>query len=409
VRKADREEITGKNRCNMKKVYILGGIRSYIGIENRMYRHVPAEILGARVLQQAAMPYSKKDINGVIAGNGVGAGGNITRLMMLEAGFPIEIPGFTIDLQCGSGLESIGVAAAKIGCGMGDFYIAGGFESSSTAPRRGYNHNHPDCEKYNGEENWYHVAKFSPGEHRERAMLEGAERVAVRERISCEEMNRWVIRSHQRAEKAREAGVLSKIAVSVLEGCGRDEGIRGRMSEKFLNRLPYILPEGQKITAGNACLTHDGAAFVALCSEDYLREHHLMPKAEFIDIVEVGGNPLESPVTAVTAVERLLQKNCLTSDDIDIFECNEAFAVIDVLFARKYPECVEKYNIFGGALAYGHPFGASGGIITLHAMEALKFVKGSYGVCSIAAAGGVGTAMLVRRDSYNDGLFSNAV
>ena len=340
----------------MKKVYLLGGVRSYIGVENRMYRHVPAETLGARTLQRAAEPYTKKDVNGVIAGNGIGAGGNITRLMMLEAGFPMEIPGFTIDLQCGSGLESIGTAAAKIGCGMGDLYIAGGFESSSTAPRRGYNQNHPDYEKYNGAESWYHVAKFSPGEHREYAMIEGAERVAVREQISREEMNGWAVRSHQLAKKAREMGVLSKKAVSVLEGCDKDEGIRERMSERFLNRLPYILPEGQKITAGNACLTHDGAAFVILCSENYLREHHLVLEAEFIDIVEIGGNPLESPVTAVTAVEKLLQKNGLTSKEIDIFECNEAFAVIDVLFARRFPECVERYNIFGGALAYGHPY-----------------------------------------------------
>lgn len=380
----------------MKRVFILGGVRSYIGVENRMYRHVPAEILGARTLQRAAEPYDVKDINGVIAGNGVGAGGNITRLMMLEAGFPEEIPGFTIDLQCGSGLESIGTAAAKIGCGMGDFYIAGGFESSSTAPRRGYHQNHPDYERYNGEESWYRVAKFSPGEHREYAMIEGAERVAVREQISREEMNGWAVRSHQLAKKAREMGVLSKKAVSVLEGGDKDEGIRDRMSERLLNRLPYILPEGQKITAGNACLTHDGAAFVIVCSEDYLREHHLVPEAEFIDIVEIGGNPMESPVTAVTAVGKLLQKNGLTSRDIDIFECNEAFAVIDVLFARRFPECVERYNIFGGALAYGHPYGASGGIITLHAMEALKFVEGRYGVCSIAAAGGVGTAILIQ-------------
>lgn len=380
----------------MKKVYILGGVRSYIGVENRMYRHVPAEILGAGTLQRAAEPYDKKDINGVIAGNGVGAGGNITRLMMLEAGFPAEIPGFTVDLQCGSGLESLGIAAAKIGCGMGDFYIAGGFESSSTAPRRGYNQNHPDYEKYNGAESWYHVAKFAPGEHREYAMIEGAERVAVREQISREEMNGWVIRSHQMARKAREAGVLSRKAVSVLEGCDKDEGIRERMSERFLDRLPYILPGGQKITAGNACLTHDGAAFVALCSEKYLQEHHLTPEAEFIDIAEIGGNPLESPVTAVAAIGKLLQKNGLAPEDIDIFECNEAFAVIDVLFARRFPECVERYNIFGGALAYGHPFGASGGIITLHAIEALKLVKGRYGVCSIAAAGGVGTAILIQ-------------
>ena len=95
-----------------------------------MYRHIPAEILGARTLQRVVSPYDISSLDGVIAGNGVGAGGNIARLMMLEAGLPQKVPAVTVDVQCGSGLESIGIAAAKIASGMGDFYIAGGFESS---------------------------------------------------------------------------------------------------------------------------------------------------------------------------------------------------------------------------------------------------------------------------------------
>lgn len=384
----------------MSKVYILGGIRSFIGIENGMYRHVPAEILGAWTLQKAVAPYQTMDIEGIIAGNGVGAGGNLTRLMMLEAGLSEEIPGMTVDLQCGSGLESIGIASAKIACGMGDLYVAGGFESSSTAPRRGYHPNHPDYEKYGGEAGWYHVAKFAPGEHRETAMLEGAERAAAREQITREEMNYWVLRSHRLAKEAREAGIFSGIACSVLEGCGKDEGIRDRMSEKLLNRLPCVLPEGKVITAGNACLTNDGAAFLVLCSEAYAKKHGLTPKAEIMDITELGGNPSESPVTTIKTIDKLLRRNRLTAEEIDIFECNEAFALIDVLFARAYPEKTERYNIFGGALAYGHPYGASGGIIALHALRALEHVNGEFGVCSVAAAGGVGTALLIKRLAY---------
>lgn len=381
----------------MNKVYILGGGRSYIGIENSMYRHIPAEILGARTLQRVVMPYDISSLDGVIAGNGVGAGGNIARLMMLEAGLPQKVPAVTVDVQCGSGLESIGIAAAKIASGMGDFYIAGGFESSSTAPRRGYHANHAEFEKYGGAAGWYRVAKFAPGIHWETAMLEGAENTAKKYQVSRQEMNPWVIRSHRLAKEAEENGDLKDIVFEILEGCSRDEGIRRRMSEKFLDRLPCVLPDGEIITAGNACLTNDGAAFLALCSEKYARQHGLVPEAEFAGMTEVGGNPSESPVTAIQAIDRLLTRCRLTAHDIDVFECNEAFAVIDVLFAREYPHKTDCYNIFGGALAYGHPYGASGGIIALHALNALRKTGGTLAVCSIAAAGGIGTAVLLKK------------
>ena len=380
----------------MEKVYILGGGRSYIGIENSMYRHMPAEILGAETLKKIIGLYCIEDLDGIIAGNGVGAGGNITRLMMLEAGMPESIPAVTVDLQCGSGLESMGIAASKIACGMGSIYIAGGFESSSTAPRRGYHVNHPDYRQFGGENGWYHAAKFSPGRHKETAMLEGAENTAKKEKITRQEMNPWVIRSHQLAKETRERGILQDIVFTVAKGCDKDEGIRERMSERFLDRLPCILPEGKAITAGNACLTNDGAAFLVLCSGKYAREHGLKPKAEFIGMAETGGNPSESPRTAIMAIEKLLCRYHLAAEDIDIFECNEAFAVIDVLFARAFPNLAERYNIFGGALAYGHPYGASGGIITLHAVKALEKAGGRLAVCSIAAAGGVGTAILIQ-------------
>lgn len=373
--------------------YILNGLRSYIGIENSMYRHVSAEELGAKVLDALSDKTGIKKADCIIAGNGVGAGGNISRVMSLSSVFGVGTPAFTIDLQCGSALESIAVAAAKIDSGQADIIIAGGFESSSTAPKRAYNENHPDYEKYG--DDWYKVAKFVPDEHRQQAMLEGAERTAVSEKITREQLNRWVLRSHELAKKARERGVLSDITVEILEGCNRDEGIRDRMSEKLLNRLPAVLKEGKIITAGNACLTNDGAAFLVLCSERYLRENKLKPIGKFVDIAEVGNNPGQSPKSCIAAIEKLLKKNDMLPGEIDIYECNEAFAVIDELFARKYPDEIEKYNIFGGALAYGHPYGASGGIITLHALKALEEKSGKYAVCAVAAAGGVGSAILI--------------
>lgn len=379
----------------MDNVYLLGGLRSYVGIVNGMYRHIPAEKLGAAVLQQVLKKYPVEP-DYIICGNGVGAGGNITRLMALEAGVDATVPAFTIDVQCGSGLESIAVAAAKIACGDADVVIAGGFESSSTQPRRGYNPNHP---AYTGD-SWYSVAKFMPDIHRETVMLEGAEEgaeeAALQEHITKEEMDKLVLRSHSLAAQTAEKNLLSNIIAPVF-GAVKDEGIRPKMSQRLLDRMPKVLPNGQFITAANSCLINDGAAFVVLCSDKYLQEHGLTAQAKVISSTSCGGDPLVSPRTAITALEKLLARNNLTEANIDGFELNEAFAVIDVMFARSFSNSLDKYNVFGGALSYGHPYGASGAIITLHLLESLKQRNGRLGCASVAAAGGVGTALLLER------------
>ena len=374
----------------MDKVYMLGGLRSYIGLSKGIYRHIPAEKLGAAVLRQVLDKYKIDKPDYIIAGNGVGAGGNIARLMALEAGVEQSVPAFTIDVQCGSGLESIAVAAAKIECGEAEVIVAGGFESSSCQPRRALNPNHPD---YAGD-NWYSVAKFMPGVHRETVMLEGAEQAIFEEQVTKAELDAWVLRSHRLATEARTKGLLQDIIAPVF-GASKDEGIRPRMSQRLIDRMPKLLPEGKLLTAANACLINDGAAFVVLCSEEYLQKQGFKPQAKVLASAACGGNPLVSPRTAITALEKLLASQGLKEDDIDGFELNEAFAVIDVIFERTFTKSVAKYNVFGGALAYGHPYGASGAIITLHLLESLRQRKGRLGCASVAAAGGVGTALLV--------------
>lgn len=392
----------------MERAYITGGARSYIGTENGMYKNIPAEILGAEVIKHIINRYNLQDIDLVIAGNAAGAGGNITRLMLLEAGLPENIPAFTIDMQCGSGLESIAIAAARIQSGQSGCIIAGGFESCSTAPRRAYNKNHPGYSLYGEDLSWYKTAKFSPGNHEQDTMLKGAERAALSEGITRDMLDKWVLKSHALAKEARDKGFLNNILVQVKDGCNRDEGIRDRMGQKLLDRLPYVLKDGSVLTAANACLTNDGAAFVVMCSGKYIKEHGIKPVAEFMDIAETGISPDISPCSAVAAIDKLLKRNNLDYHNIDIYECNEAFAVIDELFARKYPDVTDRYNIFGGALAYGHPYGASGGIIMLHALKALEkediSTNSRYAVCSIAAAGGIGAAVLVKRGNICNGL-----
>lgn len=378
----------------MEKVWILGGMRSFIGVKDRMYRNVPAEVLGAEVLRAIIEKYrlAEPDIDFIIGGNAVGGGGNMARLAALTAGIDQQVPAVTLDLQCGSALEAVTQAAAKIESGLADLVLAGGMESSSTQPLRMWNPNHPNYEK----DKVWTVAQFVPGQQGEQVMLEGAEHTAITEHVKKEEQDFWVLESHHRAAKAAREGILSDIQVS-LAGSRKDEGIRASMSQKLIDRLPCLLPGGSVINAANACLMHDGAAFVALCSEEYGKRHNLTPAAVLRFGTAVGGDPLMSPKTAVLAVEKLLKKTGLTYEQIDAFEVNEAFAVIDVLFERAFPGTRERYNRFGGALAYGHPYGVSGALLLLHLLKSLESCGGHYGICSVAAAGGIGSAILVER------------
>lgn len=468
----------------MDKVYLLGGRRSYIGVENGIYRNVSAEELGAFVIKKVMDSYdiSPEDIDLVAVGNAIGAGGNIGRLASLMAGVPEKTPVVTVDSQCGSGLAAIMQAAMQIELGMADVAIAGGFESSSTAPVRSINKRHPDFS--DDGDNVFKVAKFKPGPYDELAMFKGAEKCAATFGMDRHELDMYAIRSHRRAAQARENGELDDIfagsfyeydrsrraveddepgkcenaeaeqhknrTLTRKEHPEKDEGIRDRISEKLLTRLPALVPGGSYITAGNVCLTNDGAAFVLLCSERFLKKHkenkkyikdmnEIIHPFKIVDIVSVGASPDMSPVSIVPAIDKLLSRNNLKASDILAWEYNEAFAVIDKLMESYVNKDFSNANVFGGALAYGHPYGASGGIITLHLMKAMEklmaeeaevsannsvdneagyndvdnkdwniVVKGEdvsetdvsetrYGVCAVAAAGGIGTAMLISR------------
>lgn len=459
----------------MDKVYLLGGRRSYIGVENGIYRNVSAEELGAFVIKKVMDSYdiSPEDIDLVAVGNAIGAGGNIGRLASLMAGVPEKTPVVTVDSQCGSGLAAIMQAAMQIELGMADVAIAGGFESSSTAPVRSINKRHPDFS--DDGDNVFKVAKFKPGAYDELAMFRGAEKCAETFGMSRSELDMYAIRSHRRAAQARENGELDDILAGSFyeydrsrraveddepgkcanaeaeqhknrtltrkEHPEKDEGIRDRISEKLLTRLPALVPGGSYITAGNVCLTNDGAAFVLLCSERFLKKYkenkkyikdmnEIIHPFKVVDIVSVGASPDMSPVSIVPAIDKLLSRNNLKASDILAWEYNEAFAVIDKLMESYVNKDFSNANIFGGALAYGHPYGASGGIITLHLMKAMEKLMAEeaeasennineagimenninktdikdadvsykrYGVCAVAAAGGIGTAMLVSR------------
>ena len=408
----------------MEKVYLIGGLRSHIGLTGGLFKTVPAEELAAAVLQKIMAKYPfVLQADGLLCGNAVGTGGNITRLAALKAGLPATIPALTIDMQCASAAASIELAMTKIGSCMADILIAGGFESTSMQPVRVYAKADP---RYR--EEGFTVAQFSPDTTSAKAMLEGAERTCQKHGFSREELDAFAVRSHRLAKKAREENRLNEIVVSVF-GSEGDEGIRDRMSPKLAARMPKLFTEEEVkdllagasaslpikenvdkqnvlqehkvavtplLTAANACLMNDGAAFVVLASRQAVEQYGLRPEAELLAGFDWGVDPRYSPEGAIETGEHLLQRCDLQPEQIDVFEYNEAFAVISALFARKYPELTARYCPWGGALAYGHPYGASGAILLLHLWQELKQTEGKLGLLSIAGAGGLGTALLVK-------------
>lgn len=395
----------------MYSVYIQGGLRSPIGVYGGQYKLWRPEQLGATLLkswlarrlaaidtsfrvaeetwlQRAELYNLLPDL--IIGGNAVGTGGNLVRLMALEAGLPVTVPAFTVDMQCASGAMAIAQAYALLKSGVQHHIWAGGLESSSLQPVRKY------APGDNRQGN-YMVAQFSPEENDALAMLKGAERVIKKYAITKEELYRWVLRSHERAAVAIQKGYLRPyMATEGIWQTYTDEGIRPHISEKLLNRLPSLLGKDSLVTAGTSCLTHDGAAWLSL-------SHDKSP-FQILHVTVWSGEPLYSPEGAWQVTEKLLGETGLTMSQLDAVEWNEAFAAIDVLFERAYPRQTEIYNSLGGALAYGHPYGASGAIILLHLMAALQQRKGRYGVAAIAGAGGTGVAILVSYEAPEEAL-----
>lgn len=367
----------------MQPVYIQGGLRTPIGILHGQYKTVRPEHLGAHVLKALWQQYGPEALTDtmIICGNAVGTGGNIGRLAALYAGIPESVPACTVDMQCASAAAAIDYGMARIQSGLSALCFVGGTESSSLQPLRTY---------ANGDDRdgSYMVAQFSPAENDPRAMLLGAERTAQKWHITEEDMDPWIIRSHQLAVAAREQKRLAPYVLSYQDG-DKDESIRPRMSERLLRRMPPLLGPDSVTTAGNTCLTHDGAAFLVLGTKP--------SRFRLVTTVTWGGDPLYSPEGALKATALLLQKTGRTMADIDTVEWNEAFAVIDVLYGRHFKGHEEKYNRLGGALAYGHPYGCSGAMLALHCMASLDYCDGHYGLCAIAGAGGTGVAMLIER------------
>ncbi|KGN40676.1 thiolase family protein [Knoellia aerolata] len=369
---------------------IVAARRTPIGTAGLALRNVDAVGLAHPVLRTVADDVLAGGPAQVVLGNCMGPGGNIARVASLAAGFGVGVPAMTVDLQCGSGLAAITTACALVRSGSADTVVAGGVESASTAPWRMW----PPAD--GAAPRRYTRAPFSPAEIGDPEMGAAADDLARSSGISRERQDAYAVRSHTRAAAARAAGRFDDEIVA-LPQLDHDERVRDTLRTSTLARLPAAFSAGGTVTAGNACGINDGAAAVTIVSEARRRADGI-PGLACLDWEMVGCDPNLPGLGPVPAIRNLLHRNAIQQDDVGVIEINEAFAAqvlacCDGLGIDEQRVCVE-----GGALALGHPWGASGAVLAVRMFSQMVRVDGAeLGVAAIAVGGGQGVALLLQR------------
>lgn len=386
----------------MREVVIVGAKRTAVGKIGGMFKHLRAEQLVTPLIEALVKQFDLQpsSIDEVILGNAAGAGGNIARLAALNARLPHSVPGVTIDRQCGSGLEAINIAARLIQAGAGDIYLAGGVESTSTAPWRVekptslYDIKGPQ---------FFHRARFSPDFIGDPEMGKAAENVAKKYNVSRKEQDEYALTSHKKAVQATKDGVFLEEIVPI-EGIVTDECPRSDTSLEKLSRLLPIFQEDGTVTAGNACPINDGAALLLLMSKEKCTELGLTPILRFVDATSAGVDPNYLGIGPVPAVQKLLKRQNIQISHIDIVEFNEAFAAQVIASLKELEIPYDKVCVNGGALAIGHPYGASGAILMTRLFTEMKRRRLKTGLATLGIGGGLGLATLVEliEDDYDD-------
>ena len=359
-------------------VAIVSARRTPIGTAGHGLASLTAADLAAAVLPVvlADAGLTADQVGEVVLGNCTGPGGDLARYAALQAGLGTGVPGLTVDRQCGSGLAAVTVAAALVDSGVGPVVLAGGVESASTSPRPGR-------------------APFAPPELGDPEMGEAADHVARLRGITRERQDAYALRSHTRAATAIEHGAFDAELVPV-GNLTHDERPRSGMTTARLARMrPIFTPDGTA-TAGNSCGINDGAAAVALLTDDDRRDRGL-PGMRILATATAGISPTTPGLGLVPAVRTALAQIGATLDDITAIELNEAFAgqllaCCDDLDLDPTRVCTE-----GGAIALGHPWGASGAVLLVRLFSQLVRAgrDGELGLAAISVGGGQGVAMVV--------------
>jgi len=395
----------------MQEAYIVSAARTPLGRFGGGLAGFSPVDLGAiamqAALERASVPKEALDL--YILGNVLraGHGQSLPRQAAFKAGIPETVDGYAVDMVCSSGMMSVINAATAIRAGEAEIVLAGGMESMS---QTGFFLSH--------RARWgYKTLLGSPEQVTDLLLYDGltdattaetmgtqAERLAAAYQVTRAELDEVALKSQQRAAIATDKGwfqseiipveVTGKKGTQVID---RDEGIRSETTLESLAKLKPAFQEDGIFTAGNSSQISDGAAALVLASKSAVERYGLKPIARFISGTWIGGESWRFPEVPILAVNKLLDKLKLRIYDFDLFENNEAFALSSVLFHRKLGIPYEKLNVYGGAIALGHPIGASGARIIVTLLNALQQHNGKMGLAAVCHGTGGGTAIAVER------------
>jgi acetyl-CoA C-acetyltransferase len=383
---------------------IVSAVRTAIGRQGSALASVPAHVLGAEVIKEAVKRanVSPEMIDDVMFGNVLSGGGNIARLTALQTGLSMNLPGLTIDRQCGSGINAVNLAAQAIRAGDGDIYIAGGTESMSRAP---YLMDRPE-KPYSPAPPKFRKSQLSPKEIGDPPMGITAENLVKKYKISREEQDAFALRSQQRMARAMEEGRFNEqivpLSIPVRKGetieFKTDEHPRPQTTMEALSKLTPAFLDGGTVTAGNSSGLNDAASALVIMSREKAEELGVTPLATIRAYAIAGVDPNIMGIGPVPATRKVMEKSGLSLKDMDIIEINEAFAAQVLACDRELEMDPEKVNVNGGAIAHGHPLGATGAILTIKAICELKRSGGRYALITACIGGGQGIATIIERE-----------
>ncbi|SEF59977.1 acetyl-CoA C-acetyltransferase [Nonomuraea solani] len=382
----------------MSEAYIVGAVRTPVGRRNGGLAGAHPADLGAHVLKElmdrtGADPSAVEDVLfGCVDTIGPQAG-DIARTCWLAAGLPEEVPGVTIDRQCGSSQQALHFAAQAVLSGTNDLVVAGGVQNMSMIPiaaamlaGRPYGHETP----FGGSKGW--AARYGT---QEVSQFTGAEMIAAKWDISREEMERYAYESHRRALHAIDAGYFRR-EIAPYEGAATDEGPRRDTTPEKMAALKP-LTEGGRLTAALASQISDGAAALLIASPRAVQEHGLIPRARVHHLSARGDDPIMMLSAPIPATVHALGMTGLSIDDFDAIEINEAFAPVVLSWIRETGADPARVNPNGGAIALGHPLGATGAVLAVKLLHELERTGGRYGLQTMCEGGGQANVTIIER------------
>ena len=384
---------------------IVSAVRTAIGKQGGALASIPAHLYGGEVIKEALkrVNLDPELIDDVILGNVLSGGGNIARLTALQGGLSVNIPGLTVDRQCGSGINAVALAAQAIQSGAGDIYVAGGIESMSRAP---YQYERPE-QAYSSISPRYRKTLLAPEEIGNPAMGTTAENLAKKYEITRKEQDEYALRSQQRMARASEEGRFDEqivpISIPVRKGdpiiFNKDEHPRPNSTLAALAKLPPAFERDGTVTAGSSSGLNDAASALVIMSREKAEELGIQPLATIKGATVAGVDPNIMGIGPVPATKKLMEKLGLSLADMDIIELNEAFASQVIACDRELAFDPEKLNVNGGAIAHGHPLGATGAILITKAVYELKRSAGQYALITACIGGGQGISLVIERES----------